>query len=351
MKTLWQTLHDEKLVTGEEPNIDTDTSPWYIKTLLAFTGWLAAIFVLAFLATAFNGLIENEIALIIFGIIMIFISYNILKKESSDFVEHLGLAISVAGQILIFIALTMITRDQVILFWTLILVLQVVLILVIPNYIHRFFSAFMATYSFSFLLSFLGMPHTFTPLMLLILAYLWLNEYHFKEIYKMQAIGYGVVIALLYLHSTALRHQIPFFWPHSGHIIPLWFAPWLGTVLSAMVAIYVLRHILEQYNKELFSKLGMITMLTVVLLSLLAVKIPLLMVGLFILILGFYHSNRVLIGLGIVSLLFAISSYYYYLKVTLLEKASMLLLVGVVILLIRWVVFHILLTRKEQNYV
>jgi len=46
---LWDLLKDENLVEGELPVIKEIDSPWYVKVLLAASGWLAAVFLLGFL--------------------------------------------------------------------------------------------------------------------------------------------------------------------------------------------------------------------------------------------------------------------------------------------------------------
>ncbi len=45
---LWGSLLKAGLVEGQPPATDTIESPWYVKAILAFSGWLAAIFLLGF---------------------------------------------------------------------------------------------------------------------------------------------------------------------------------------------------------------------------------------------------------------------------------------------------------------
>ena len=73
-------------------------------------------------------------------------------------------------------------------------------------------------------------------------------------------------------------------------------------------------------------------------------------VGIVILVLGFSGANRVLLGLGSVSLLFYISSYYYLLDTTLLDKSLSLFIVGLVLLIIRWLMSHILPIKKGTRH-
>ena len=349
MSKIWQILYEAKLTQGNEPSQKDLNSPWYVKTLLAFTGWLAALFVLGFLATALHGLLDNKIALMIFGIFMIGLAYTIFKKEVNDFVEHLGLAISVAGQILIYIAMVELLRESSLSLWLTLMLFQVFLALNIPHYIHRFFSAFIATYASLFVLALLGMPYALTPLFMLIIAYIWLNEFHFKEREKMQAIGYGILLAFLYMQSVRMSQHTPFLWSYNEGFVELWFPSWLGALLSGVIFGFVLMHIVKQYQKTLHNKLKITLLLAVILLVLATLKIPTLLVSIFILILGFNHSNRVFLAVGVASFLFSISSYYYFLNITLLEKAGHLFIFGLLLLLLRWVVFHVVFKKEAKN--
>ena len=52
-------------------------------------------------------------------------------------------------------------------------------------------------------------------------------------------------------------------------------------------------------------------------------------------LLGFLGGNYVLLGLGVISLLFYTAAYYYLLEATLLAKSATLLAVGLVLLIVR----------------
>ena len=72
-----------------------------------------------------------------------------------------------------------------------------------------------------------------------------------------------------------------------------------------------------------------------------------LMTGVMIVLLGFAASNRVLLGLGIIALLFFISSYYYLLQNTLLDKSITLLILGVILIIGRSIMTKLL--PEEKN--
>lgn len=349
MKTLWETLSEQKLLVGSEPTTVEASSPWYVKILLAFSGWLAAIFILGFFGTVFRGLFSNEIALILLGIVIIFIAYTVLKKKPNDFIEHLSIAVSFTGQVMIAVALLQLMDNTNVFFWCLILLMQSVLLYFVPNYIHRLFSTFFATYAFSYILVLLGMPHIYVPIMMSLLLYVWINEFSIPhKIKQMQAIGYGLVLALIQIKSMMVFHQSILFWEYSSvYNTRLWFPPLLGFILESVVTLLFVVYLLKKYHSRLSGTLLYISMVSVILFTVLSYHIPGLMVALTVLLLGFYHSNRILLGLGIVTLLAYTSGYYYMLSITLLKKSMWLGLLGVVLLCGRWFVFTVILKDKE----
>jgi len=106
---IWEDLRKARLVVGDEPERRDVESPWYVKTLLAFSGWLASIFVFAFLGVAFSSLLDSAPACFVVGGLMIAGAFHILKLPKSEFYEHLGLAISLAGQALIIVAISLLS--------------------------------------------------------------------------------------------------------------------------------------------------------------------------------------------------------------------------------------------------
>jgi len=95
---LWQDLHRVGLVEGSQPKQAQLDSPWFVKLLLAFSGWLAAIFLFIFIAIGLQSIFENTLIAAATGIITIAIAYKILQQPNNEFFEHLGLAISLVGQ-------------------------------------------------------------------------------------------------------------------------------------------------------------------------------------------------------------------------------------------------------------
>jgi len=354
MHNLWNTLSEAKLVEGEMPTSKEEHSPWYVQVLLGFSGWLAAIFMLGFLfAALFDTFFRDSISFYVVGTLMILLSYVILKKEKSNFVEHLGLAISFAGQSLILIGLFKYMHGNTSFIWFSIFALQTLLALLMPNYLHRLSSAFFAAFAFSLLFATFGALHSFSFLLMALVAYLWIHEFSVpRKIKKRQALGYGLVLALILVENTTILKESMYAWHYRDALtFTLWFPPYLSPILEGLVVLFTALYVLKQHHIQYKTKVGILIIVSMLFFTVLGLEMPGLMLGILLVLLAFNHSNRVLLGLGIFSLLFSVSSYYYLLEITLIDKAMYLALLGFVLLLGRWIVFHLLLPTKEVKHV
>jgi len=338
---LWVLLQDANLVKGEAPETPTIDSPWYVKIILAFSGWLAAVFLVGFIAVGLAVIVENSAASIIVGGLMIAAAYKLLQQPKNEFFEHLALAASLAGQCLFIWGVFESVRHHHTI-WFYVAMLQLPLAIIMPNYVHRVFSAFFATFSFSIGLAEAGIPYVFTGLMLLLVSWVWLNEFKYpRHIKKLHAIGYGLVLALIQIKGSALFSHGGMGWYSSRHQGEFSIQPWMGEVLAGAALVYVVWNLLQRHKHYLSDRLSIIVLVTSLVLSLVSVEANGITVGLVIVILGFAAGNRILLGLGVVSLLFYISSYYYLLDHTLLEKSQTLFFIGLALLIIRWVLLRV----------
>jgi uncharacterized membrane protein len=334
-------------------------SPWYVKVLLAFSGWLAALLLLCFIGIGFDLIIENSTAMLITGGMMIGGAFALLRISKNEFVEHLALAVSLAGQALVVFALFDSSDLDSITVWLLVALMQISLALVMPNFVHRVFSSFIAALAFNLVLSFWGLHYAVDGLVMLMAAVCWLYEFsHPQQMKVKQAIGYGLLLALLIFKGTMLygfHRVIDWIDWWGGQFVPhrleLLDKPWLDEIITGMVVLYVVWQILQRYGQPVAERISVTALLGTVLLCVVSVKVQGITVGMVILLLGFAGANRVLLGLGIMSLLFYISFYYYLLDATLLAKSQTLLTVGLVLLLIRWLMLTIIPVNREADHV
>jgi len=349
---LWATLLQAGLVEGAAPATGRPESPWYVKVLLAFSGWLAAFFLLGFIGMAFGSVFKNSTAAFILGVTTIGGAFAILRIPKNEFVEHLALAVSLAGQVLVVAAFFRIARHHENIGWLLVVLLQVPLAIVMPSFVHRAFSSFFAALALNMALTYWGWPFVASGVIMLLAAWCWLNEFSYpQQMRSIRAIGYGLVLAMILLKGMALFDYQTMGWFFHRAKPELWIRPWMGEVLIGAVALYVVWQLLQRHGRHISQRIAIPAILGTFLLCAVSMKVQGLTVGMVIMLLGYSGANRVLLGSGIVSLLFYISSYYYLLDATLLAKSKTLLIVGVVLLLLRWLLVTMMPADREADHV
>lgn len=345
---LWMSLLRAGVVQGAAPQAGKPESPWYVKILLAVSAWVASLFLLGFLAMACMAIIDDDTVAFFTGAIMILIAFAILRSSRNEFVEHLALAASLAGQALIIYSIFDDFEGR---HWHWVVLLQAVLIVIMPNFIHRVFSACVAGLAFFMALLFSGWSFAADGALMCGAAWCWLNEFCYpKQIRQIQAVGYGLVLALILLKSVELSGYKVLGW--IGYYRPeTWGQPWMGELLTGAAVLYVVWDILQRYRQPILKPLALMALLATAVVCGLSLEVHGLTVGMMLIVLGFAGTNRLLLGLGIVSLLLCISSYYYLLDLTLLVKSSSLCVTGLSLLVLRWFMLRVLPAKKEEQHV
>ena len=143
---LWAHLHAGGLVPQSQPLPQSLTqagvhpSPWYVRVMLAFGGWLAAVFFVCFFGfVLFVGLDINsseELAVFIASVPVLLVGWISLAREQL-FVRHFGFALVIAGTVGVSIALCASVRSEALACFALAGVLFV-LCLIMRNAAYRF---------------------------------------------------------------------------------------------------------------------------------------------------------------------------------------------------------------------
>jgi len=351
-KKIWTTLVQAGLVHGPIPETGKLEAPWYVKVLLAFSAWFAAFFILSFVSLAFGFIMKNNSASLITGVLMMGSAFAILRKPGKAFEEHLALAMSVAGQVIAMWALFNLSKNSDFIFWALVTALQASLAILMPNVLHRVLSSFSAALAFSLALTALRVPDVFSSMVLLLASWLWLNEFRYPEhLKKIQAIAYGLVLALIPLKGTALFGNGTMGILSARNTPELLLPPWMGEVLASGVMLYVVWQLLLRHHQDNGKRLAITALLSTIIFCAVSIEAPGILIGMVILLLGFECGNRILLSLGIVSLLFYISSYYYLLDASLLAKSKTLFIVSLVLFAGRWVLLRIFQEEMNDKYV
>ncbi|MDP7546066.1 MAG: DUF4401 domain-containing protein, partial [Alphaproteobacteria bacterium] len=201
---IWTMLVQAGLVEGPVPETAGLEVPWYVKALSAFSAWLAAVFTLGFIITAIPEIIASNAASAVVGAILIAGAYAILRRPRKAFLEHLALAVCLAGQALVIWAMIESAINDGKIPWELLALTQAALAVFLPGFILPLLSSFAAALAFSMSLLILGVLHIYGGVILFLAAWLWLNEFRYpRHMSKIRAIGYGLVLALFPINGTA----------------------------------------------------------------------------------------------------------------------------------------------------
>jgi len=348
---LWSKLAMAGIVVGDQPEQASLESPWYVKLLMAFFGWLAAVFLIGFIGAGLAFVIDSTPASLIAGAAMIVGAFFILRSRKKEFFEHFALAISLAGQVLLLWSLNDNNAFGSTQFWVIAALLQMLLALVIPDFVHRVFSAFSASVALHLAFASQTMHFLIPGILLFGCVWLWLSEYRFPaHIQRIQAIGYGLVLALIPFKGSLLFPYGNLFWYEFQGRSTISLPWWLGELVLSLALVFLVWQLSIRYRELMSQKMLVAVSLATIILVALSFEVPGISMAIAILLLGFAGSNPVLQGLGIVSLLFNASAYYYLLETTLLFKAWILLSLGLVLLVSRWLISRVFPENKEKSH-
>lgn len=312
--------------------------PWFVRALQAFSGWLAALFLLGFIGMGMVFVLESSIAAAVLGLIMIAGAYALLRGNGGDFLEHLALAASLTGQLLVAWALVDALVNQTAGLWWALLLLQVLLALIMPSLTHRCVSALAACPAlYLALIESIAVASLASGLVLWAATAVWLNEFRWPAYMRQcQALGYGLLLGLLAIQVMELGGRSVFMFHHHDGEILAWLAPWGGDALATLALLLLLWHVFQRHALATAPSVRLVAYGAAAMLMLLSLQAQGLSQGALVIILGFAIGNRLIMALGVILLLLAATNYYYWLEVTLLVKAVTLCVLGVVLLTLRW---------------
>ncbi|WP_104204562.1 DUF4401 domain-containing protein [Billgrantia saliphila] len=325
-------------VDVSEAGSSVQETPWFVRALQAISGWLAAVFLLGFIALGAMFVLESTSTAAALGLLMIGAAYAVLQMPPGDFKEHLALAASLAGQMLVAWALVDALGEASANFWWVLLGLQVALALVMPSLTHRAFSAFAASLALYLALAeSVAAPDVASGMLLLALTAIWLNEFRWPlHLRAMQAWGYGLLLGLLAIQTMEHFGQSLLLGRYYPNDMLAWLGPWLGDALGTLALLLLLGHVFRRGERRVARSVQAITYVSAVVLMLVSLQAHGLSHGVVVVTLGFAIGNRLVMGLGALLLLLSIGSYYYWLDATLLTKALILFILGGLLLSLRW---------------
>jgi hypothetical protein len=335
---LWARLSGASLVAGEMPARGERRAPWFVRLMLGFAGWMGALFLLGFVGAGLAFVVKSAAASFAVGALACAAAAVLFRAgRASDFVDQFGLAVSLAGQALMVYAIARWFDRSLAGVALVVAAQQAVLFALVPNFIHRVWTAWTGSYMLALAMADAGL-HAFAPaLVTAAFLYVWLREFdHARHGELLRAGGYGLALAAV---QTAVMHGglwISFILAR-GAREPLGgeAGVWLGASASGLVLLGAVLMLLRREGVATGSGPGGIALAAAAILALATLKAPGVGPAVAILVVGFANANRVLAGLGIGALLGYLSHYYYALDATLLEKSALMAITGVALLAAR----------------
>lgn len=324
-------------------------SPWFISLLFGMSGILASLFFIGFLTLLLDntGLLDSTLAVFIIGGILSgiggFLFYN-ARIRHSPFWNSLAFAITLAGQGYIAYAL-LASEIAEPLNIVLLLLVQLLMTVVIPNFIYRLLSATLALSCLFYLLNYYHLSEVSLGLLALITSLTHLQRYRLAAFIPhkwrmnaleiINAIGYASAYVLLSVSVYFIAAEYGNSFNSYGEAFS--YNYYLAQGLLTLASLYAAYLILKRYHIKLLSAAGLLISAAIVLLGIMSIYVSGLLATSLIIIIATANSQRVLLGLGIIALVGYIFWYYYQLDTTLLVKSASMLVIGIALLLLRWV--------------
>ena len=329
-------------------------SPWFISLFFGMSGILASLFFIGFLTLILDntGLLDSTLAVFIIGGILSviggFLFYN-ARIRHSPFWNSLAFAITLAGQGYIAYALLASEIAEPLNIMLLLLV-QLLMTVAIPNFIYRLLSATLALVCLFYLLNYYHLSEVSLGLLALITSVTHLQRYtlaafiptkwRMNALEIMSAIGYASAYVLLsvsvYFIAAEYGNSFANFNSLDSYGEAFSYNYYLAQGLLTLASLYAAYLILKRYHIKLLSAAGLLISAAIVLLGIMSIYVSGLLATSLIIIIATANSQRVLLGLGVIASVGYIFWYYYQLDTSLLVKSVSLFVIGIALLLLRW---------------
>lgn len=352
MNTLWNKLLEHNVVSGEEPLLKGTFIPWYVRFMQGFAGWLAALFLMGFFAAGFSFMFKpaNGGLVVTVGILCSVAAYLIIRLQKGDFLEQLGMAFSLCGQLMVALGLFFLLKIQHETMFYILAAYQLFLAWIIPQYAHRLLSTCFGLLALLIALNISGFHGIGSALIAVVFSFIWVKELQWGKKYSFwEPIGFGVAITMVFSSGFLLTGK--FLLGRTVHLTNSWLfenAELISSLLIALVFVNLVLVLLKENKINFKTKTATLSLIAAALLIVLSFKIYGISSGLLILIIGFARQRMTLIVLGIVAVISFFSWYYYNLQASLLFKSIVLIIFGIA-MLVAWLVINYIYGNKATN--
>ncbi len=316
--------------------------PWYMRIFAGIGAWFAALLFIGFLVIA--RIITNEVGALIVGLGLCAVSVGFNRvKHSSTFVQQLALATSITGQILAVIGWAAIIDGSIIAAAFGVIVLEIILFVAQRDFIQRLIATLTIIAAIHVIVGdlsnwFDNLNYVYLLLSCLIIMFsffLWLDsKIREDQIWSISSpICYGI---LLFMVGSSLFTS--FDWD-TGFLSSSFF------ILPAIVAIICLGMSIWMIINEFDYKISPIELACIgiglLFIAFIGINTPAIIIALLVILLSYWRGYQVMLGLGCLALISALSLYYYNINLSLLAKSISLFCTGMTLLVIRALVLKL----------
>ena len=343
-------LIPQTLSTGGPIANHHDDTPWYLQIFLGVSGLLSGLLLIGFFVLLLSSALRDTPTQFIVGTLLIATGFALLlasRRRGNTFLTSLAFASSIAGQGFFVAALLglELTEPAIV---GMILLMQAVLTLLMPNFLHRLLNSFVTLGCLVYLLSYYHAPEVTASLLALITAALGLHRYAMLSGVSRKWRPFITELSRAVSYASAFMLLIISVYVIAAEYVPdiiergtsfSYHYP-LAQGLLVLASLYAAYLILARYRIKLTSSAGLIAAFAIIVLGIISVYVSGLLAASLVIVIAMANSQRVLLVLGIIALVSYIFWYYYQLDTSLLLKSASMLAVAIGLLLLRWLLIH-----------
>jgi hypothetical protein len=328
----------EKRLTAPEEKSD----PMYIKALVAVAAWFSAGFMIASLRIA--DFLEDGFSAALIGLIFIVAAIVLsiqAKSKRNTFIEQLSLALAIAGNVLVMFGIGDIAGHKREL--PVLLLIQIIICCIVypafKNAIYRYIS----------------------PIAASVLAVAWIVDERMPGmlflIIAIEMLIFGVLALkksipdvfepLMYSAATMLPVTVLFMnFSNAGlSDFRFYISEWPSSIILSLGIIYLIIE-LAGGVKRIREPWLLVAILSAIALG--TITTPGVLIAIGLMIIGYAHGDRLLLGLSFVFLPCFLFFFYYSLNIDLAYKSYVLAGSGAVLIIIRQVI-HIIIPAEDRS--
>jgi uncharacterized membrane protein len=351
---LWLSLQNKGWVNTDTAPESLLASPWYIIAAQMLGGWVAALFLLAFVMLGLSSASDITESFIGFGGVLSLgcLAYYRLGENRQEFILQMVFAFSLCGQIMLLFGTfeSLESSNE-----TLIAVIYVVTFAIhwiaIPHKTNQFVAALAMVPSLLAILVINHLSLLLLPLLVLSLVVIWTQLYRWPQHYqRIRMLGYAVAISLLLTNLMLSEISDTMELPNVLTALSSSLSDYLAIIISLLSALWLINQIFNQLHSNANSDANtdsnqvfivrprnkLMVILAAILIGLLSIVMSGLSAALLMLLLGYFYNERKLVIISVCALLAFIGMYYYSLHIDLFDKSLWLMASGIVLLLLRF---------------